>query len=148
MKSALIAAIVAAIVSSGATYAATRIDGRTIALHSIPANRLTSKASKSFTSAGKPRALAAAVNSTIDYEQTTSNILFTPQTFTVSCPAGDVAVGGGYRPSDNLTSGGAIQDSVTPDFTGWSVTLTNTASRNDGTTPTLTVYVSCEPTVG
>lgn len=149
MRSALIAAVVAALVASGGTYAATRISGQAIAKHSIPANRLVPKAVKAFTAqtaaAPAPRALAAAVNSTLDYEQTTANIVETPQTFTTACPAGDVAIGGGYQTSDDVVGGGAMENSVTPDFTGWTVTVTNVSSKNDGSTPTLTVYVSCEP---
>ena len=40
MKSAIIAAIVAAVVASGSALAATRINGRSIKRHSIPLNRL------------------------------------------------------------------------------------------------------------
>lgn len=45
MKNAIVAAVVAALVSSGATLAATTaINGRTIARHSIPKSRLTVRA--------------------------------------------------------------------------------------------------------
>jgi hypothetical protein len=43
MKNAIIAAIVAALVSGGGTYAATRIDGHAIKPHSMPLNRLAGK---------------------------------------------------------------------------------------------------------
>ena len=41
MKSALIAAVVSALVASTGTYAATQINGHSIQPHSIPLNRLT-----------------------------------------------------------------------------------------------------------
>lgn len=149
MKSAIVAAVVAALVASGGTYAATQINGHAIARHSIPANRLTGNAVKTFTaqkdSAPAPRALAAAVNSTLDYEQATGAIAQSPQTFTAHCPATYIAVGGGYQTSDDVQGGGAIENSVTPDFNGWTVTVGNLSIKNDGSTPTLTVYVSCEP---
>jgi hypothetical protein len=148
MKSALIAAIVSVVVASGSTYAATTISGLAIARHSIPANRLTSKAVKAFTAprAQSPRALAAAVNSTLDYEQTTTDITDTPQTASAFCPAGDVAIGGGYT-VDNVGSGsgsGAIENSTTPDHTGWQV-VGSFVLLNNGAPGTITVYVSCEP---
>lgn len=149
LRTALTAAVVSALVASGAGYAAVKISGRSIVKHSIPANRLTASAVKTLTAgsakASDPRALAAAVTSTIDYESTTTEITVSPQTFTVSCPAGDVALGGGYSTSDDVTGGGASENSVTPDFTGWTVTAGNLQIRNDGSTPTLTVYVSCAP---
>lgn len=153
MKNAVIAAIVAALVSSGSTLAATHyINGAKIKPHSIAANRLTPKALKTISkptrSALAPKTLAAAVNSTIDYEQATSDITVSPQTFTVSCPVGDVAVGGGYQTSADVEGGGATENSVTPDFTGWTVTVGGLEIRNDGSTPTLTVYVACEPAGG
>lgn len=146
MKSALIAAIVSAIVASGSTYAATQISGRSIAKHSIPANRLTASANKAFTSTGNPRLLASAVNSTLDYEQATTDITANPQTASVFCPAGDVAIGGGYS-VDNVGSGGgsgAMESSNTPDHTGWQVTGSYII-LNNGAPSTITVYVSCEP---
>lgn len=45
MKNAVIAAVVAALVSSGAGYAAVRINGHSIKRHSIPLNRLIGKLS-------------------------------------------------------------------------------------------------------
>jgi hypothetical protein len=150
MKSVITSAIVAALIAGPAgAVAATQLNGHAIAKHSIPSNRLTAKAVKTFTaqkvSTPAPRALAAAVTSTIDYEQSTATLVSSPQTFSVACPAGDVAIGGGYQTSDDVVSGGATENSVTPNFNGWTVTVGNIASRNDGSTPTLTVYVSCEP---
>lgn len=150
MKSAVIAAIVAAFVASGSTYAATRISGQAIVKHSIPANRLTAKAVQAFTaptaSTPTPRAMAAAVSSTLDYEETTVVLDsdHSPGDVVASCPSGYVAIAGGY----NFTRGGAdiTNNFRTSDNAGWSVgTGTPFAPNDGGGPPVITVYVSCQP---
>jgi hypothetical protein len=146
VKSAIIAAVVAALVASGSTYAATRISGSAIKPHSIPANRLTPKAVQAFTAAptAAPRALAAAVNSTLDYEQTTAPVV-ADDAVQADCPAGDVAIIGGYG---WVRGDGIIASSWrTADGTGWKVQIgAETGAPNDGGGPAqITVYVSCEP---
>lgn len=150
MKAALIAAIVAAFVASGSTYAATQISGRAIKPHSIPANRLTTKAVKAFTAQAAtvqpPRILAAAVNSTLDYEQTTTELNGqNGEQFTAPCPTGDVAVGGGYQTTANVATASVTQNALDPSGSGWNVTVASYSATNDGSTPSITVYVSCEP---
>lgn len=146
MKNAVVAAIVAALVSSTATYAATRINGHSITPHSIPANRLTTKAVRSLNATPTPRALAAAVNSTLDYEAATGDITALPSTVTATCPAGNVAVGGGYITSQNVTGATITSNGKTPDNSGWTVTIgVGSSIQNDGNTPQLSVNVSCEP---
>jgi hypothetical protein len=98
MKSVITSAIVAALIAGPAgAVAATQLNGRAIVKHSIPANRLVPSAVKAFTAqkvtAPAPRALAAAVNSTLDYEQTTSAGSRSATDVTATCPAGDVAIG-------------------------------------------------------
>jgi hypothetical protein len=149
MKSALIAAIVSAVVASGvasgATYAAMRISGKSIKPHSIPANRLVPSAIKSFTAGtATPRALAAAVNSTIDYEQTTSPVN-AEDSVEADCPTGDVAISGGYgwvRGDGIIASSWRLDDG-----SGWKVQIgAETGAPNDGNGPAqITVYVTCDP---
>ena len=145
MKSALIAAVVVALVASGGTYAATRINGAAIQKHSIPANRLTPKAVGEFTAATvqAPRALAAAVSSTLSVQQVSQPVV-AADSVTASCPDGYVAITGGYQ----WTAGdGAISSSwLAPDGHGWTVQVGAwTGSPDAGGSAVLAVYVSCEP---
>lgn len=149
MKNAVIAAVVAAIVAGGTGVgAATLLNGKQIKAHSIPANRLTAKAVQAFTaqsaSTPAPRALAAAVNSTIDYETTTTPVI-AGDTATAACPQGDVAISGGYQ---WVRGNGAIASNIyASDGSGWVVQIGDeTGAPNDGGGPAqIEVYVSCEP---
>jgi hypothetical protein len=149
MKNAIIAAVVAAFVASGSTYAATSmINGRSIKPHTIQANRLTSRAVRSLRSSGvtAPRALAAAVNSTIDQEEATATLTeSSPHTITAQCPAGDVAIAGGYNEVSNGIGFVLTSDGVSPDGTGWQITAYPENTSNPADQPTLSVNVSCEP---
>lgn len=144
MKNVLTAAIVAALVA-GATGAgaATLLNGKQIKAHSIPANRLTPSAIASFTKAeaSPPRALAAAVNSTIDYETSTTPVV-AGDTATAACPTGDVAISGGYQWTDG--GGPVVSNIYLSDGSGWAVKIGDTTSSNDGQA-VIEVYVSCEP---
>lgn len=147
MKNVLTAAIVAALVAGPAgAVAATQLNGRAIKPHSIPANRLNRKAVQAFTAATAPapRALAAAVSSTIDYEQTTSPVVASDAVST-SCPTGDVAISGGYgwvRGDGQIASSWRLDNG-----TGWRVQIgASTGAPNDGGGPAqITVYVTCQP---
>ena len=143
MKNAVVAAVVAALVSSGATLAATRISGQAILKHSIPANRLTAKAVKSLRSTPDPRQLAASVNSTLNQVANSVAITANPQTVTAVCPAGDMAVGGGYNLSANF--GVITGDGITADSSGWAVSIAGAYGPAVDQVVTLTVNVSCEP---
>jgi hypothetical protein len=149
VKSAIIAAVVAALIAGPAgAVAASKINGAAIVKHSIPANRLVPKAVQAFTAQASqtqaPRALAAAVNSTLDYEQTTAPVV-ADDAVQADCPAGDVAIIGGYG---WVRGDGIIASSWrTADGTGWKVQIgAETGAPNDGGGPAqITVYVSCEP---
>jgi hypothetical protein len=145
MKNAIIAAVVAALVSSGATIAATKISGRAIAKHSIPANRLTASAVSSFTAAPEPRAMAAAVSSTLAFQQTAETPVVADDSVTGACPAGDVAIVGGYRWTRG--SGPVASSWRTSDGTGWQVQIGDvTSAPNDGGGPArIEVFVACQP---
>lgn len=139
MKNAVIAAIVAAIVSSGTTYAATKINGRSIAKHSIPASKLTPKAVTEFTRIDPPSVLAGKVSSTIVYERDAFAVGTAgagPSTLMATCPVGYVPVSGGYEATLPAT---VSADEVTHDGTGWQVVL-----RNYGTGQ-IDVYAACLP---
>jgi hypothetical protein len=163
MKNAIVAAVIAALVASGSTLAASQaINGRHIARHSIPANRLTPSAHKSLrgqrgargaqgpvghtgaSGSSGPRGLTTAVSpSLIDTEQAEADLDTSPQTLTAYCPGGDVAIGGGY----NLTQGtGDVVQSGAYNLngvSGWVVEVVDGAGY--GGAPSLTVNVSCEP---
>jgi hypothetical protein len=145
MKSAVIAAIVAALISSSATLAATsHFSGKLIKIHSLPLNRIHGKlpVTKTVTvnNVPAPRVLAASVNSTLDQEQTTEDITNNSQTVTAQCPAGEVAIAGGYTTSIPVNSP-INADGPTDDGTGWKVTINNAI----GIGVSLTTTVSCEP---
>lgn len=141
MKSAITAAVVAAIVASGTTYAATQIDGHSIRRNSIPANRLTNTAVKRLHPS--PRLLAAAVTSTIVQESNTVSILGVPgATVDAQCPTGDTAVGGGYSAFD-VVSISVEKSSATPDGSAWEIVIARPNGPNADST--LTAYASCEP---
>lgn len=141
MKNAVIAAVVAAVVASGTTYAAVRINGNTIIRHSIPANRLTRAAVRRFTSRPLPAAVARSVTSTIQYAAAVG-VLTTGTdrvTAVASCPAGEVAVSGGYTLGAATKIATVTESSVTADRAGWEVTMVEATDQN------VTVYAACAP---
>lgn len=132
MRNAIIAALVAALVSSGATLAATRISGSAIRPHSIPTNRLTRAAMNTLTA-------GPAITSTVSAAAVTGL-----QTVTASCPAGEVVTGGGYL---NTTPDQPFQlegDGPTADGTGWRIVV---QPQNSGPgindSPSFTVNATC-----
>jgi hypothetical protein len=144
MRSAIIAAIVAALVSSGGTYAAVRINGRAIRPHSIPLNRLAAKlpagapGPQGTQGAQGPQGLTDAVSpSAIDYVQSSTPVVTggDPTPAAAYCPGGEMAIAGGY----SMLDGVALDDYITPAHTGWEVLI------GDAVGSDVTVYVICEP---
>jgi hypothetical protein len=128
MKNAIVAAIVAALVASGGTLAATnKINGLSIKAHSIPVNRLTTKAVNSFT--------VANTNSTA------TPLTTVPQTFTAQCPSGELATGGGFTTSPELPVT-VISDGASSDGSSWDVVLQPVSQGESH--PEITVNVSCQ----
>lgn len=118
----------AALVSSGGTYAAVRINGRSIAPHSIPLNRL----------AHAP--LAHLAFTRIASEET----VIEPQVYgyaKAQCPDGEQAIAGGFNLTAQLNDAQVIQLGSWPfaDLTSWGTFL-----ENAGTTPaTVQAYAVC-----
>ena len=140
MKSALIAAIVAAIVASGSAVAATTlIDGHSIRNHTIPAAKLTNAAISSLR--GTPTAattftLVRGPNVDVPPSHTDAG------TSTALCPSGSRPVGGGFLVTKSfdasivvVASGIDTSDGKTAD--GWGVVIGNS---EDGATGTLTFH--------
>jgi hypothetical protein len=147
MKSVITSAIVAALIAGPAgAVAATQLNGRAIVKHSIPANRLVPSAVKAFTAqkvtAQAPRALAAAVNSTLDFEQTSSPVV-AGDTVTATCPAGDVAIVGGYQWTNG--SGQIASNWRLAAGNGWQVQIGSGTSSFNSNPAAISVYVACEP---
>ena len=135
MKSALIAAIVAVLVSSSASVAATRyISGSKIKPHSIAASRLTSSAVATLMA--KP-AVVSVTGSPSNTPAPDGSI--PPTAIVATCPTGDAAVSGGYRlttPGQGFT---LYTDGPTADGTGWEIDAAPTVNN----TPTLVVTAGC-----
>jgi hypothetical protein len=141
MKSAVIAAVVAALVSGGGAYAAVKINGHAIRPHSIPLNRLVGKlpaGAQGPQGSQGPQGLTAAVSpSAIDYVQTSTPVVTggNPTPAAANCPSGDMAIAGGY----SMLDGVALDDYITPSHTGWEVLISEAVGSS------VTVYVICEP---
>jgi hypothetical protein len=151
MKNAIIAALVAALVSSGATYAAaTRINGAAIARHSIPQNRLTHGAVRGLQGERGPagqqgppgKAAVDAPSVQLDVQTSTETPTGWPWTQQTACPTGETAVAGGYMLN---APGEIIEDGPYSDNTGsgWEVKLTVPAG-DEQVPNSVTVNVTCE----
>jgi hypothetical protein len=150
MKNALVSAVIAALVSSAGTYAASStINGHRIASHSIPAYKLTAKAIHSLQGQqglqgpqgvpGNPGTFNPA-NVLIYFSDTETIHAGQTATLSAACPLGQVAVGGGA-----FTSAGIIRASF-PYALGvfypnqWDAIVMNPSTRAD---MTARVEVSC-----
>jgi hypothetical protein len=107
MKSALIAALVSAIIASGSAVAATTlIDGHSIKNRTIPATKLTKAAVASLHGLRGPRGYrgAAGHGTTFSYVKgaTVSIPPLSTGQATAQCPAGAFAVGGTFGQPDGL----------------------------------------------
>lgn len=141
MKNAIIAALVAALVSSGATLAATRINGRAIAPHSIPQNRLTSAAVNTLMS--RPALVTASgqvpnVVPGVDGQVPVTTIVAT-------CPTGDSAVSGGYTLTNLSAQPGFVvySDGPTADGTSWELAVAQKNPGDPSDVPAFTVSAGC-----
>lgn len=127
MKSALIAAVVAALVASGSTYAAVRINGHSIRPHSIPLNRLTTLP--------KLR-LVRVIGAPVTVPERSSGFA------TANCPSGQAAIGGGFVAVSVMDSTSPVVGLASypqPDLTGWGEEI-----RNDGALPSqIQAYAVC-----
>jgi hypothetical protein len=107
MKSALIAALVSAVVASGSAVAATKlIDGHSIRNHTIPATKLTEAAVASLHGLRGPRGYRGATGHGTTFSYVHGPVvsiapLSTGQT-SAQCPAGAFAVGGTFGQPDGL----------------------------------------------
>jgi hypothetical protein len=121
VKSAIIAAVVAAVVAPSTVVATSWINGRNIRPHSIPLNRLTAI----------PRGKRG-VSGTFDPSKV--KIVLSPVNVAYAggyggaeadCPKGDVATGGGGTTGDSryLTDSYPVSSSGHP--TGWSILVAN-----------------------
>lgn len=141
MKNAIVAAVVAALVASGATLAATsRINGRMIRPHSIPANRLTAAAVTSLI------AVPSLVTASGTIPNAPAGTVGTPTAITAQCPAGSVAIAGGYRLTNPANNPAYIlqSDGVTQDGTGWQIDVLQGTPGNPLDAPSFTVMAACE----
>lgn len=136
MKNAIISAIVAALVASGGTYAAGRLDGHQIANHSIPAWKLTRGAIKSLHGLQGPAGLQGqqgdqgpqgpqGATPPLSVHRVLSEVIPVlpgeDDFATANCPAGETAISGG-----GATSGGAsLNTSALTTSNGWMVDITN-----------------------
>jgi hypothetical protein len=153
MKNAIIAALVAALVSSGATYAAaTRINGAAIARHSIPQNRLTHGAVMGLQGARGPagaqgppgKAAIDAPSVQLDQQTSTGTPTGWPWTQQTACPGGETAVAGGYMLDE---PGEIIEDGPYSDNSGSGWEIKVTVPPGDEENPSsVTVNVTCEDT--
>jgi hypothetical protein len=148
MKSAIISAVTAAIVSVGATAAATTwINGSQIKPHSIPKNRLTRTAISSLRGARGPRGYPGAAGqqgsqgpqgpqglsggfdpSKVSYQ---SQIGFVPAqgqaTASAACPTGQRVIGGGFNIVGTPSNMNALQ-SYASSSTNWTVKVEDLSS--------------------
>jgi hypothetical protein len=122
MRAAIIAAVTAAIVSAGAATAAHRwINGATIRPHSIPANRLSSKAAAQL-QALDPKRLRY-----VDSGQASVPSGATSSA-TAYCSGGAKAVGGGFIIAHGVESGiDAHGSAPVPDGSGWRTVVVNSS---------------------
>lgn len=138
MKSALIAAIVAAIVASGSAVAATKlIDGHSIRNHTIPATKLTNAAIASLRTAPTTFTLVRGPNVDVPPSNTDAG------TSTALCPSGAGPVGGGFIVTNGYEANPVVvadaidtTDGKTAD--GWDVAIGNSAEA--GAIGTLTFH--------
>jgi hypothetical protein len=129
MKSAIIAAIVAALVSSGGTYAAVQVNGHSIRPHSIPLNRLAgsllTRASTGYVDIPAGQAGAA----------------------TATCPSGSQAFAGGFRINPGVNYTGQLVPLAswpTLNETGWTFSLWNRSNS----LARIQTYATCEVVTG
>lgn len=138
MKSALVAAIVAAIVASGSAVAATTlIDGHSIRNHTIPAAKLTNAAVSSLQ--GTPTAFTLVKGPNIAVPPSSTNA----GTSAALCPSGSGPVGGGFVVTNGYKANPVVvedaidtTDGKTAD--GWDVVIGNSAQA--GAVGTLTFH--------
>lgn len=148
MRSALIAALVAAVVSSGTAVAATKlIDGSSIRDHTIPASKLTQAAIASLRGQRGPQG-PPGTNAT----PTTFTLVRGPDTVvqpgaagtsSALCPSGSGPVGGGFIVSNGFDANPVVvastidtSNGTTAD--GWDATMGNSAEA--GATMPLTFH--------
>lgn len=137
---AIVSAVVAALVASGATYAAMKINGHSIALHSIPLNRIEGRLPRG------PRGRQG-VPGTVGKIYVTSDTSYIPGTTGAGCPLGDIAIGGGYDPPSGWQDGKpqfvVVGSHPGGDDTGWVVSETST--NYSTSTSFINVYAICVP---
>jgi hypothetical protein len=142
---AIVSAVVAALVASGATYAAMKINGHSIVLHSIPLNRIEGKLPRGKRGpAGAPGVPGPTVGSKIDYQEASTYLDPNGDIIGTSCPQGQVAISGGFDVGGDPSGDPEVHViSSEPFGSGWRVTAFPTSS----TPPTtyLAVYAICVP---
>jgi hypothetical protein len=149
MKNAIIAAVVAAVVASGTTYAATRVNGRMIVNHTISAKKLTRHAMRLLRGRRGPAGLkgipgpAGAIDlskmSLIDSGNKTV-APGTSITVKADCPTGDKVTGGGF----SIVNGS--NDLIDADSSGPNTTLSTwatTVHNKSATNATVHAYAVC-----
>lgn len=142
MRNALIAAVVAALVSSAAGVAATGyISGARIKPHTIAASRLTSGAVTAL--AARPALITATGSVPNTMPGVDGSIPVT--TIVAQCPAGDSAVAGGYRMTNLATQAGFVlyTNGPTADGTGWEIDVVQRNPGDASDTPAFAVTAGC-----
>lgn len=130
MRTALIAAIVAAVVASGSAMATTWINGRMIRPHSIPPNRLTQIPRGPRGAQGQQGVAGTFDPSKVTVATASASIAGGNEGgANATCPAGAVALGGGGLTSGIENLQGSWPDLTGPSYpTGWQVLYGNTGS--------------------
>lgn len=148
MKNAVIAAIVAALVASGGTYAATRIDGHSIKKHSMPLNRLVGHLPRGPIGPAGPTGSPgpqgpqgpAGVGLSVSVVQSADISIAANSSGDVraSCPAGARAISGGA-----LTNGEATLTDSFPSSANGLEDWTTGVQNMSGNAVTVNAYAVC-----
>jgi hypothetical protein len=160
MKSALIAALVAAVVASGSAVAATRlIDGHSIRNHTISEAKLTRGAIASLHGIRGPEGPPGKNGTSVSFTLVRGPNVDVPPSDTNAgesdalCPDGSYPVGGGFLVTNGYQANPVVvgdgpdtSDGKTAD--GWDVVIGNSAEAGAMGTMTFHAWSTCETGAG